>query len=154
MMASGAQEDILSDLQRALDALRESQSVIQPVDVSIEEIKSVWSGICEIDMSLTPPVNYALKNNDVASQILSEILKEVISNAVRHGSASNIIGRISMKDSKTMDIFISNDGLEPTKAKIESVGSMMLDAVCLERSLEWDGDQLRTEFKAIVPINA
>jgi hypothetical protein len=152
MMASGGTKDILNDLQRALDALRNSRSVIQPVDVSIAEIKSVWNGICEVDLSITPPASYALKNNEIASQILNEILKEVVSNAVRHGSANIIIGNISMRDSRTIDILIANDGLKPTNQTIDSVGSKMLDAVCLERTLEWNDDQRKTEFKAVIPI--
>ena len=146
------QDQILSDLQRAMDALKESRSVQHPVDVSITEIKSVWSGICDIHVFLTPLANQVLKSDLVASDILNEILKEVVSNAVRHGNASNIYGEISMKDSKTISILISNDGLKPTKEKIESVGSKMLDAVCLERTLEWNSDEQRTEFKAVVPI--
>ena len=154
VISKETKEEILSDLQRALDSLKDSRSLIQPVELSITEISSVWSGICEIDISLTPTVSYAVKNDDVASQILNEILKEVVSNAVRHGNASHITGEISMSDSKTISILISNDGLQPTKEKIESVGSTMLDAVCLERTLEWDSDQRRTEFRAIVPIKS
>ena len=145
-------DQILSDLQRAMDALKESRSVQHPVDVSISEIKSVWSGICDIHIFLTPFANQTLKNDQIASDILNEILKEVVSNAVRHGNATNISGEISMKDSRTISVLISNDGLKPTKEKIESVGSKMLDAVCLERTLEWNSDEQRTDFKALVPI--
>jgi hypothetical protein len=145
-------DQILSDLQRAMDALKESKSVQHPVDVSISEIKSVWNGICDIHIFLTPFANQTLKNDQVASDILNEILKEVVSNAVRHGNASNIYGEISMKDSRTISVLISNDGLKPTKEKIESVGSKMLDAVSLERTLEWNSDEQRTEFKALIPI--
>jgi signal transduction histidine kinase len=143
---------ILSDLQRAMDALKESRSVQHPVDVSIAEIQSVWNGICDIHIFLTPFANQTLKNDQIASDILNEILKEVVSNAVRHGNATNISGEISMKDSRTISVLISNDGLKPTKEKIESVGSKMLDAVCLERTLEWNSDEQRTDFKALVPI--
>jgi signal transduction histidine kinase len=145
-------DKILSDLQRALDALKDSRSAQHSADVSITEIKSVWSGICDIHVFFTPFANQVLKNDQVASDILNEILKEVISNAVRHGNASNIHGEISMKDSKTISVVISNDGLKPTKEKIESVGSKMLDAVCLERTLEWNSEEKRTDFKALVPI--
>jgi hypothetical protein len=147
-------DQILSDLQRAMDALKESRSVQHPVDVSISEIKSVWNGICDIHIFLTPFANQTLKNDQVASDILNEILKEVVSNAVRHGNATNIYGEISMKDSRTISVLISNDGLKPTRDKIESVGSKMLDAVCLERTLEWNSDEQRTDFKALVPIKS
>ncbi len=57
-----------------------------------------------------------------------------------------------MRDSRTIDILIANDGLKPNKQTIDSVGSKMLDAVCLERTLEWNDDQRKTEFKAVIPI--
>lgn len=145
-------DQILNDLKRAKDALRESRSVVLPLETSIAAIRSVWSGICEIHVFLTPVATNMLKDDEIASDIMNEILKEVVSNAVRHGNAANIYGEISMKDSRTISILISNDGLKPTKEKIESVGSKMLDAVCLERTLEWNSDEQRTEFKAVVPI--
>ena len=145
-------EEILGDLQRALDTLKGFQPVVQPVDVSISEIKSVWGGICDIHFFLTPNATESLKRDEVASQILNEILKEVVSNAVRHGNATSIFGEVSMRDTRTINVLISNNGLEPSKEKIESVGSKMLDAVCLERTLYWNSDQRRTEFKAVVPI--
>ena len=146
------QSQILNDLQRAMDALKDSRSVFHPVETSISEIKSVWSGICDIHVFLTPAANETLRSDEIASEIMNEILKEVVSNAVRHGNATNIYGEISMKDSRTLNVLISNDGLKPTKEKIESVGSKMLDAVCLERTLRWNSDEQRTEFKAVVPL--
>jgi two-component sensor histidine kinase len=83
---------------------------------------------------------------------MNEILKEVVSNAVRHGNASNTFGEISLLDPRTLSILISNDGLKPSKESIESVGSKMLDAVCLERTLSWNSEEQRTEFKAVLPI--
>ena len=151
-ITSAIKKQILSDLQRAMNSLKDSRSVLHPVDISITEIKSVWDGICDIHVFLTPAANQALKGDEVASQILNEILKEVVSNAIRHGKGTNIFGEISMRDRKNLSVLISNDGLEPTKKIIESVGSKMLDSVCLERTLEWNSDEQRTEFRAVVPI--
>lgn len=147
-----AQDQILGDIQRAMAALKDNRSVVHPVDVSIEEIQSVWSGICDIHIFITPAATHVLRSDEVASEILNEILKEVVSNAVRHGNASNILGEISLLDPRTLSILISNDGLKPSKESIESVGSKMLDAVCLERKLSWNSEEHRTEFKAVLPI--
>lgn len=147
-----AQNQILSDIQRAMDALKDTRSVAHAVDVSIAEIQSVWSGICDIHIFITPAATHVLRSDTVASEIMNEILKEVVSNAVRHGNASNIFGEISLLDIRTLNILISNDGLKPSKESIESVGSKMLDAVCLERTLSWNSEEQRTEFKAVLPI--
>lgn len=146
------QEQIIGDIQRAMNALKDTRSVIHPVDVSIAEIQSVWNGICDVHIFITPSATDSLRRDEVANAIMNEILKEVVSNAVRHGNASNIFGEITLKDQRTINILISNDGLKPSKESIESVGSKMLDAVCLERTLSWNSEEQRTEFKAVLPI--
>jgi hypothetical protein len=143
---------VLEDLQRALNALKQGNLQGQSLEQSLSEIQSVWHGICEIEFKLSPEVKEIAANNLVVSQVLNEILKEVISNGVRHGQARSIEANIQLLIPSDLMVFVTNDGLKPTKKKIESVGSRMLDAICLKRTLNWNEVTQRTEFKAVVPI--
>jgi hypothetical protein len=143
---------VLEDLQRALNALKQGNLQGQSLEQSLSEIQSVWHGICEIEFKLSPEVKEIAANNLVVSQVLNEILKEVISNGVRHGQARSIEANIQLLSPSDLMVFVTNDGLKPTKKKIESVGSRMLDAICLKRTLNWNEVTQRTEFKAVVPI--
>jgi signal transduction histidine kinase len=145
-------DDVMDDLQRALDALQQGHSQNQSLDQSVSEISSVWRGICEIQCTISKEVQEIAANNLVVSQILNEILKEVISNGVRHGQATSIQANIQLLDQSDLMVLVTNDGLKPTQEKIESVGSRMLDAICLERTLNWNEATQRTEFKAVVPF--
>jgi two-component sensor histidine kinase len=149
---SATKTQVLQDLQRAIDALSQEQNVAQVLSTSISEIQSVWQGIAEISAEVSPEVEKLAFKNEMISTLLNEILKEVVSNAVRHGSAETVSVSLYMLDEASLAVFITNDGLKPTKEKIESVGSKMLDAFCLERTLNWNEDTQRTEFKAVVPI--
>jgi hypothetical protein len=152
VLTSEIRDHVIEDLQRALDALQQGHSQNQPIELSVSEISSVWEGICEIEFTLTKEVKEIAANNPVVSQVLNEILKEVISNGVRHGQATSIEASVQLLNPNDLMVLVTNDGLKPTREKIESVGSRMLDAICLERTLHWNEATQRTEFKAIVPI--
>ena len=152
VLTSEIRDHVIEDLQRALDALQQGHSQNQPIELSVSEISSVWEGICEIEFTLTKEVREVAANNSVVSQVLNEILKEVISNGVRHGQATSIEVSVQLLNPNDLMVLVTNDGLKPTREKIESVGSRMLDAICLERTLNWNEATQRTEFKAVVPI--
>ena len=143
---------IMQDLQRAIDALSEDRKTAQTLATSISEIQSVWEGVSEIKAEVAPEVEELARTNEVLNTVLNEILKEVVSNAIRHGEAMNVGVNVLLADGCNLLVHITNDGLKPTQEKIASVGSRMLNAFCIERTLNWNEATQRTEFKAIVPI--
>jgi hypothetical protein len=60
------------------------------------------------------------------------------------------IGLDSFGDIK---IVAANDGKKPLGNIVESLGSRMLDAVCIERSLLWNEESNYTEFIATIPLD-
>ena len=144
--------EIIADLQRALDSLTEINPSSENLEFNISEIKSVWHGICDIDVQVSPEVFDRAAKDPIVNQVINEILKEVVSNAVRHGNASEVDIQISLYGSEDIQVFAVNDGSRPIKDRVESVGSRMLEALCLERSLLWNSTTKKTEFKALIPI--
>jgi len=143
---------ILSDLQRALDSLRDPSTKVRNLDTSLSEIQSAWEDICTIKYDIDEHVMKRVVQDEVSQQVINEVLKEIVSNAVRHGNASNVEIRMSLELNASIRIVATNDGTKPTDAGSESVGSKMLEAFCLERSLLWNSETKKTEFKALIPI--
>jgi two-component sensor histidine kinase len=85
--------------------------------------------------------------------VLNEILKEVASNAVRHGNASKLDIKLTVASANSVRVHVANNGRKPNMDNASSVGSLMLEALCLSRSLEWNSNAKVTEFKAIVPVS-
>ena len=144
---------ILSDLERALDSLRETKEDTRSIDEHIAEIQSVWTGVCEVSSSVAAKVSSIGKNNPTLVRVLNEIMKEVVSNAVRHGGASMLEIKLTADSANTIGVLISNNGDKPDETQTSNVGSLMLEALCLTRSLEWNPEKDATEFKAVVPIS-
>jgi signal transduction histidine kinase len=143
---------VLADLQRALAALSEPLPAAQNLSFNISEIESVWHGLCEVDVQVSDQVVELAENNPILNQVINEVLKEVVSNAVRHGNASKVDINLMLAGSNDVSIVAINDGSEPESNRPESVGSRMLEALCLERNLSWSPASKSTMFKALIPF--
>jgi signal transduction histidine kinase len=146
-------KQIESDLQRALDALKQNTPAKLELAHEIHSIQELWKGICEVDVQVSSQVFDEIENRETTCQVLNEVLKEVVSNAVRHGQASNAAINIDLDSVGDIKIVAVNNGLRPLGNVIESLGSRMLDAVCVDRSLLWNEDSKLTEFKATIPLD-
>jgi hypothetical protein len=144
---------ILGDLQRALDSLTDPRDLDSDMELGIAEIQSAWMGLCDIDCGVEAEVLNRVSANPIAIQVINEVSKEVISNAVRHGNASSAQIKISMDGDSNLKVAVANDGSEPVEDGVVSVGSRMLDSFCLDRSLTWDNETQMTTFTAIIPIS-
>lgn len=143
---------ILSDLQRALNSLKQPLGKGQSVGASMSDVQSAWEDICSITYDVDQDVIDRTSGDEISMQVINEVLKEIVSNAVRHGNASNVAVTISLEGAGAIRVLASNDGTKPTDSNSESVGSRMLEAFCLERSLLWNNETKKTEFKALIPI--
>jgi signal transduction histidine kinase len=143
---------VLADLQRALSALGEPLPEAQNLAFNISEIESVWHGLCEVDVVVSDQVAELAEDNPILNQVINEVLKEVVSNAVRHGNASQVDINLMLAGSNDLSIVAINDGSEPESNRPESVGSRMLEALCLERNLSWSPASKSTMFKALIPF--
>jgi two-component sensor histidine kinase len=144
---------ILSDLERALESLSTNKQDIRSIEEHISEIQSVWKGVCEVSSSVDTKVITLAESNPTLVRVLNEILKEVASNAVRHGNASKLDIKLTVASATSVRVHVANNGRKPTLDNTSSVGSLMLEALCLSRSLEWNPKAKATEFKAIVPVS-
>jgi len=145
--------EIQNDLQRALDALEQSSPPKIELAEGIFNIQQLWQGICDIEMDVSESVFEVTNERSTAGQVLNEVLKEVVSNAVRHGQASKAVIRIRLDINGDIAIVAANDGKKPLGNVVESLGSRMLDAVCVDRSLLWNEETQYTEFTATIPVD-
>jgi hypothetical protein len=145
---------ILDDLRRALNSLTNVRPPVQGLDESISDVISVWKGISEVDVEVEQAVRTKCSSDPIASQVINEVMKEVVSNAVRHGNAEQILVRIGMTGNGDISFSASNDGRSPIEDQVESTGSRMLSALTLNRSLHWDPITKRTQFSAVIPLTS
>jgi hypothetical protein len=141
---------VQADLERAEKALTSVPSNELDFTKSIQELKDSWAGVCSITIDTDMRADRALATNQGSAYCVNEILKEAVGNAVRHGSATAVLVKVTRDKDDFIDVSIQNDGSAPPKRRKKGIGSRMLDDITFSWSLERSGRL--TTLKARLPL--
>lgn len=147
-------ERIVADLRCSLlQALEGDTRGLSWLD-GVEHLQAAWSGFCIIEMSMPDRCRAQIDADAACRDMALEILTEAVSNAVRHGRASQITANLSCRDDH-LTIELTDNGkreaLGPEGARdLPGLGTRVLDAC----ALEWSRERLQagTRVRAVLPI--
>lgn len=142
---------VLSDVERAKSALEDSQDFGQHWDLVLPQIKQTWDGVCELNHQISSPANKLLDENPAASICVTEIVKELVSNAFRHGKANQVSIEISLDEIGDIQLVSTNNGLSVSEDRLQGIGSEMFDE--LTSSWHWKNTPKGPRFSAVVPVS-
>ncbi|MFM6977682.1 MAG: hypothetical protein ACKOWR_03080 [Micrococcales bacterium] len=143
-------EMVKQDLTRAKENLTNPRQESTNFNRDFQEITSTWRSICTINADISARAQRALDSKQDVRSVTNEIIKEAVSNAVRHGQAKNVNIKLERIQDDILEIEISNDGckaINPTPG----LGSQMFDELTLSWSLNTKNNQ--TTLTAKVPIS-
>jgi signal transduction histidine kinase len=144
-------EAILADLNRAIKVLKDPVREEVKITEGLAAIQETWSGIATIDFKVEEATLSKIGQSSDSSLVVNEILKEAVSNAVKHGSATEIKVVLEL-DENGVAIMVANNGTKPANKKRTGVGSNLFDILCIEHSLTRNQSTAETEFRANVPL--
>jgi signal transduction histidine kinase len=143
-------QSVNADLETALEVLK-FDSLDSPDWRSVlGQIVEVWEGTCEIYVSVPKSVYQITKKNALLSEALVEVLREAISNAIKHGGASEIEVEAKLS-AKFIDVSIVNNGRAPINKSGTGFGSKLYNELTHSWSLAETADG-RTKFGATIFI--
>lgn len=100
-----------------LRALRDRLEVVaaeapEPVNAAtvLDEIATVWRNVAIIDMARDPAALERLDRDAIAAEQVVEIVREAISNAVRHGRANRITVAVSAVQPADIEVIVDDNG--------------------------------------------
>lgn len=143
---------ILRDLNRAMDALRNPTMPNLSLEESLEALSQTWEGICSVELDTSQSTATLINNSDETCLIVNEILKEAVSNAVKHGAATQVVISIKVKENRDLKILISNNGSRPKSALGKGVGHVIFETLCISSELRWNPEKGLTELLVEVPL--
>lgn len=129
-------EAVQADIAAAISKLESGEKNESFVDV-LAQIREVWEGAVEVELpDLTPEILVQLESNPVGSACAAEVVREAVSNAVKHGRAEHVVIALEQNGTNLLGITVTNDG-QPLPAEIETgYGSSILDEVAFSWQLE------------------
>jgi signal transduction histidine kinase len=133
-------EVVLRNLRDRLAKLLDDTKGTSDVRPVLAEIAETWHGLCKIELEMSEEVERTLKQDATCVETVLEIAREACSNAIRHGSAEDILLTVEMANHELVKLTVRNDG---TKVDIDSkrgVGSAYLDDCTYSHALEMNQD--------------
>jgi signal transduction histidine kinase len=144
--ADEVDEDLLEkvrlDLVRAAFALTDLDGQSIDLKTSLAELIDLWQGVCKVEVSIEEELFDLISANQVTSHCINEIVKESVTNAVRHGKAGLVEISIQDLNDGSIQIEVKNNG-ETNLLGSPGVGSQILDEITMNWSRESLGDEVR-----------
>ena len=141
------------DLDRAIAALSSPPNLEVKFTPAIREIISTWQGVCEIDLDVEENIKKVVAKDSRLTMCVNEIVKEAISNAVRHGDARTAQVSLKLADDGVIDLTVKNDGYAPGIVARKGIGATLLDELTVDWSLGFDSATDQTILTARLPFS-
>jgi signal transduction histidine kinase len=118
LQLSKIDQPTIADLEKVRDAVDRALARLgqtsylegESFDQVLADISEVWEDTCKIEFHIQPQAQQALEQQSLARSTI-EVLREAITNAIKHGKAKNI--RVSItKNGQLLDLVVDNDGSE------------------------------------------
>ena len=133
---------VREDVERASIAISIFGNNKIKLEESLKEISDLWQGVCEVTVRITDELLNQISMNQVTSHCINEIVKESVTNAIRHGKARQVDILFQDLNDGTIQIEITNDS-DTKFLGSPGVGSQMMDEITLTWSRELTNDGVR-----------
>ena len=128
-------EEIRQDIGAALLKLNSNPALqVTKLETQLESIAEAWGESLDIEFSAPDLLLEQLAEDPVGTRVLIEVIREAITNAVKHGAATKIAIALTQPETGAL-LRIKNDGLPPNPAT-KGLGTEMFDEVSSSWSLE------------------
>lgn len=130
-------ESVRGDIARALARVGFDSGQSYSFEQAQQEISRIWAGTIETKWQVSPDALEALQKNPATSECLAEVLREAVSNASKHGKATNVEIAVNIED-LALTLQAKDNGTASNTGKTQGLGTELLDDVCSSWSLDPD----------------
>lgn len=129
-------ETVQADISAAISKLESVEGADTFKEV-LNQIQVVWDGAVEVQLpGISPDISAQLDTNHVASACAAEVVREAVSNAVKHGKAEHIVIGVEMNGPHLLGITVTNDGQPLPAEVVVGYGTKIMDEIAFSWQLE------------------
>lgn len=114
------------------------------------EIEDLWADAIDLSVAVDAVASDMLDRDPVAAHSVVEVVREAVTNAVRHGGADHVRVLVA-SGPDSVEIEVINDGQGYAAIQYKGMGARIMDAVCMWWSFESDQ---KTTLRACVASKA
>ena len=132
-------------LDQAMTHIDRSAGPPPPLRAAARELASLWVESARVEVETTDEITEAIDADDALRAVVIEVMREGVSNAIRHGAADTIDIALLRHEMGAITVCVEDDG-DGAPTRIErGLGSAMFDEVALVWHLERVGAITRLE---------
>jgi len=133
-------DKIRADIAEALESIEHLNATNQTVGEVITRLSSVWENTLELRWSVEEVAEQKLSESPLLMESVSEVIREGVTNAAKHGKAS--VARIDISVmGREIRVQVADNGVGIKAGFSPSLGSELFNEVCLNWSLAPNSDQ-------------
>lgn len=137
-----------SDITRAKDILTNPPEFSGDARVLLDEIVATWEGVCSFSYQISSSAEKSLNQSPTSTICFIEILKELVSNASRHGGATKFWLNAYLNPEGDLEMIAGNNG-KPVPSDISAgLGFQMIT----DLTRDWEIDRKAAGFSATLPM--
>lgn len=140
---------VRADIERAKTVLSSPPNFDRPLQDLLGEIVDTWQGVCDVEYQISPSAQLALEKSKTSTTCLIEIVKELVSNASRHGGASKFWLNAYLNSEGDLSIVAGNNGKVMSGELSTGLGFEMITKLTKNWSLTGTASG---SFSAILPM--
>jgi len=127
-------EDIRTELRSSIDVLEVAENIASSLDTAFTRIIGTWEGICAVTLQIPDTAASHIEGDPLAAATVVDIVTEAVSNAVRHGGASQVVVFIDLDNEGIVNLSITDNGSpKVTTSETSGLGTTVLK----ECTLSW-----------------
>jgi len=127
-------ESVRSDISKALARVSSDSEHSHSFEQAKDEITKIWAGAIQINWMVDPKALAQIQRNPETSECLAEVVREAVSNAAKHGLATQIEIVVKIEDSLIF-IEVEDNGKSSNTGKTQGLGCELFDDLCSQWEL-------------------
>ena len=147
--ASAVIAELLPRLKEHAESIGQRPEIEDPLKL-IWQTLELWRDVCEISLDASQELLSSLRADRIASHMMSEIVNESVSNAIKHGRARRVNVKLEV-DGNTLAVTVVDDG-DFVPGAAAGLGSKIMDESALSWSLTREAES--TFLKATIPLSS
>jgi two-component sensor histidine kinase len=102
----------------------------------LTSIRQLWEGLCTITVSDPHDVSPRIDESLPMAAAVTEIIREAVGNAIRHGGATTVAIALDSDDERLLSIVVTDNGTGVVEGASPGLGSALFDALAFRWSRE------------------
>ena len=136
---------LAATLDQAMTHIDRSAGPPPPLNAAARDLAALWLESARITCDATDDVARTVDADDALRAVVIEVMREGVSNAIRHGAADSIEISLVRHEMGVITIGVEDDGDGAPNRIERGLGSAMFDEVALDWHLERRGATTRLE---------